>query len=149
MYGGRASVTAATEAGPAPRTMLSGGGGGAASATAGGPSGGSGPGGGGGGEGGGRVELLVFGYACKLFRDDEKALQQEQGRHLIPWMGEASIMIDRSVPANPRPPVAAHSASPSLLGWAGLGGLGWGAGGIPAGVGAPRLAATPPPLLPG
>ncbi|KAJ7309719.1 hypothetical protein JRQ81_007781 [Phrynocephalus forsythii] len=44
---------------------------------------------------GGRVELLVFGYACKLFRDDEKALQQEQGRHLIPWMGDASIMIDR------------------------------------------------------
>ncbi|XP_048371034.1 splicing factor, suppressor of white-apricot homolog isoform X3 [Sphaerodactylus townsendi] len=45
--------------------------------------------------GGGRVELLVFGYACKLFRDDEKALQQEQGRHLIPWMGENAIMIDR------------------------------------------------------
>ncbi|KAJ6659075.1 hypothetical protein lerEdw1_019378 [Lerista edwardsae] len=99
MYVGRASAAAAaaaTEAGPAPRTILSGGGGGGGAATAGGPSGGGGGTGGGGGEGGGgRVELLVFGYACKLFRDDEKALQQEQGRHLIPWMGDASIMIDR------------------------------------------------------
>ncbi|XP_013914500.1 PREDICTED: splicing factor, suppressor of white-apricot homolog [Thamnophis sirtalis] len=67
-----------------------------AAASPGGPSGGEGGSGGSGGAVvGGRVELLVFGYACKLFRDDEKALQQEQGRHLIPWMGEASIMIDR------------------------------------------------------
>nr|XP_056715504.1 splicing factor, suppressor of white-apricot homolog [Euleptes europaea] len=101
MYVGRASaVAAAAEARPAtpPRKMLAGGGGGGAlpgaacsSAPAGGPAGGEG----GGGGSGGRAELLVFGYACKLFRDDEKALQQEQGRHLIPWMGEASIMIDR------------------------------------------------------
>ncbi|KAM8960283.1 splicing factor, suppressor of white-apricot homolog [Pelodytes ibericus] len=41
------------------------------------------------------AELLVFGYACKLFRDDEKAVYHEQGRHLIPWMGEPQIMIDR------------------------------------------------------
>eukprot|EP00079_Xenopus_tropicalis_P014256 XP_004910608.1 PREDICTED: splicing factor, suppressor of white-apricot homolog isoform X1 [Xenopus tropicalis] len=41
------------------------------------------------------AELLVFGYACKLFRDDEKALYHEQGRHLIPWMGDSQIMIDR------------------------------------------------------
>ncbi|XP_033030870.1 splicing factor, suppressor of white-apricot homolog isoform X2 [Lacerta agilis] len=98
MYVGRGSVA---EAGPAPRTILSVGGAASrpAAAAAAGPSGGSGSSsssdGGGGGGGGGRVELLVFGYACKLFRDDEKALQQEQGRHLIPWMGEPSIMIDR------------------------------------------------------
>lgn len=43
------------------------------------------------------AELLVFGYSCKLFDDDEKALYHEQGQHLIPWMGDKSIMIDRSV----------------------------------------------------
>ncbi|XP_028566976.2 splicing factor, suppressor of white-apricot homolog isoform X1 [Podarcis muralis] len=98
MYVGRGSVA---EAGPAPRTILSVGGAASrpAAAAAAGPSGGGGSSSSsssdGGGGGGGRVELLVFGYACKLFRDDEKALQQEQGRHLIPWMGEPSIMIDR------------------------------------------------------
>ncbi|RZF37216.1 hypothetical protein LSTR_LSTR017151, partial [Laodelphax striatellus] len=40
-------------------------------------------------------ELLVFGYACKLFRDDEKALYVDQGKHLIPWMGNDSLRIDR------------------------------------------------------
>lgn len=43
------------------------------------------------------ADLLVFGYACKLFRDDERALYHELGKHLIPWMGDKSIMIDRSV----------------------------------------------------
>ncbi|KAJ8408583.1 hypothetical protein AAFF_G00252180 [Aldrovandia affinis] len=41
------------------------------------------------------AELLVFGYACKLFRDDERAAFHEQGKHLIPWMGDKNIMIDR------------------------------------------------------
>lgn len=40
-------------------------------------------------------ELLIFGYACKLFRDDEKALYIDQSKHLIPWMGEDSLKIDR------------------------------------------------------
>ncbi|XP_030050653.1 vomeronasal type-2 receptor 26-like [Microcaecilia unicolor] len=45
--------------------------------------------------GGRKAELLVFGYACKVFRDDEKALFHEQGKHLIPWMGYRKILIDR------------------------------------------------------
>ncbi|XP_069476177.1 splicing factor, suppressor of white-apricot homolog isoform X2 [Ambystoma mexicanum] len=44
---------------------------------------------------GAKVELLVFGYACKIFRDDEMARYQERGRHLIPWMGDSSTLIDR------------------------------------------------------
>ena len=40
-------------------------------------------------------ELFVFGYACKLFRDDDKGLLESSGQMLIPWMGDGSLMVDR------------------------------------------------------
>lgn len=42
-------------------------------------------------------DLLVFGYACKIFRDDEKALHIDQGKHLIAWMGDSTLKIDRLI----------------------------------------------------
>lgn len=44
-------------------------------------------------------ELLMFGYQCNVFRDDEKALFIDQGKHLIPWNGDDAIMIDRYAPS--------------------------------------------------
>ena len=41
------------------------------------------------------AELLVFGYGCKLFRDDAKAILENSGQLLIPWMGDSSLMVDR------------------------------------------------------
>ena len=40
-------------------------------------------------------DLLVFGYACKLYRDDVKASLESSGQLLIPWMGDSSLMVDR------------------------------------------------------
>ncbi|KAJ3605227.1 hypothetical protein NHX12_027277 [Muraenolepis orangiensis] len=41
------------------------------------------------------ADLLVFGYASKVYRDNEKALFHDHGKHLIPWMGDKKITIDR------------------------------------------------------
>lgn len=40
-------------------------------------------------------ELLVFGYQCKLYRDDAKALYIDQGRHLIPCPSNTTLKVDR------------------------------------------------------
>lgn len=42
-------------------------------------------------------ELFVFGYHCKLFRDDEQAKMVDLGTYMIPWMGDEKLKIDRSV----------------------------------------------------
>ena len=43
----------------------------------------------------GKEDLLIFGYSCTVFHDEEKAMYIDQGKHLIPWMGNQNLMIDR------------------------------------------------------
>jgi hypothetical protein len=40
-------------------------------------------------------EIIVFGYSCKLFRDDFFAKAIDRGQSLIPWNGDENVMIDR------------------------------------------------------
>ena len=40
-------------------------------------------------------DLIVFGYSCKLFRDDFSAKAIDRGQSLIPWNGDENVMIDR------------------------------------------------------
>jgi hypothetical protein len=45
-------------------------------------------------------ELIVFGYSCKLFRDDFFAKAIDRGQSLIPWNGDENVMIDRCAKNN-------------------------------------------------
>lgn len=42
-------------------------------------------------------ELFVFGYSCKVYEDYDKSLYIDQGKHLIPWLGDDTLKIDRFV----------------------------------------------------
>lgn len=42
-------------------------------------------------------ELFVFGYSCRVYEDYDKSLYIDQGKHLIPWLGDDTLKIDRFV----------------------------------------------------
>ncbi|XP_070853387.1 protein suppressor of white apricot isoform X5 [Drosophila suzukii] len=62
------------------------------------------------------LELLVFGYACKIFRDDEKAREMDHGKQLIPWMGDVNLKIDRYDVRGALCELAPHEAPPGGYG---------------------------------
>ncbi|VVC97798.1 unnamed protein product [Leptidea sinapis] len=64
-----------------------------------------------------KEELLVFGYSCKLFRDDDRALQVDQGKHLIPWMGDETLKIDRYDARGALHDLSALEAPPGGFDW--------------------------------
>lgn len=41
------------------------------------------------------AELSVVGYGCTLFRDDAAALRIDREEHMIPWMGDSTLIVDR------------------------------------------------------
>jgi len=43
------------------------------------------------------VDFLVFGYHCKLYRDDKKALELDRESHLIPAPYEPKDSISRYI----------------------------------------------------
>lgn len=40
-------------------------------------------------------ELCIVGSSCTLYQDEMKYLEMEQGLHLIPWMGNTTLLVDR------------------------------------------------------
>ena len=46
-------------------------------------------------------DLLVFGYAARIFDgSDDRARYVDQGKHLIPWMGDSSTCNDQKLEKN-------------------------------------------------
>lgn len=43
------------------------------------------------------VDLLIFGYTSKLYRDDAKALEFDRESHLIPAPYDSSVLLSRFV----------------------------------------------------
>lgn len=39
--------------------------------------------------------IIALGFECKIFHDDAAALAVEEEKHLIPWFGDTSLMVDR------------------------------------------------------
>lgn len=42
-----------------------------------------------------KAALVVVGYESKMFRDPETAAAVNEGKFLVPWMGDKTLMIDR------------------------------------------------------